>query len=222
MKYYTVTRQVVPEDGEPHPPAGVSPAFDTKAEALDWLAKKTDSSEFKVTEVEKFTYGVFDEQMGELASWSYEQAAAAQEQWQKDNKSGASPMMQWTVLSNHLPECKKGWKNKDSKALMNAIALCGAAGLPVPRWVTSAMYEATSRINQYQESSWDVVLGQPHKGAKVSLLKAQKGKRIPAVLEVFRLVEQDPPTPTGKAIEQVAADHAISTKRLEGWYYEWQ
>ena len=222
MKCYRVTYDAISGDDDPHTPMYSSISFDSEEAAKEWLAKNPVSPEATVTEVEYLTYGILDAQMEEFSTWTMEQAIEAETLWREEKKSGRSPMHQWSVLKNHLPHCREGWEAGDSKALLLAVALCGSAGLPLPPWCATAIFEITGKINRLEETSWDKALGAPHKGRKVSLLKNQENKRRAAVMEVFHLVEQDPPIPVGKAINKVAAEYKVSIKLLEEWYYEWE
>lgn len=219
MKYYSVTRNVTSADGIAKS-TRISPAFDTEADAHEWKSKNGPSGDCSITEVERSTYGIFDAQMAELTAWSKDEAVAAEDRWRKEKMSGVSPLKQWSVLKNHLPECHKKWDAGDSKALFTAVALCGSAGLPLPRWCTSPIFKASSQVNRYEEKSWDNVFGLPHKkGSKLFNLRNQQENKMSAVLYVYDLIERDPPVPVGKAIESAANEHAISTKLMEKWFY---
>ena len=74
----------------------------------------------------------------------------------------------------------------DRLALMRAIRLCLAAGIPVPKWAASAFGQAFDRVASKQAASWDEVFGRPWpKG--LHLARARRDDRLKwRVWDTFR------------------------------------
>ncbi|PVY78193.1 hypothetical protein C8D92_102233 [Tamilnaduibacter salinus] len=166
-------------------------------------------------------YGYLQEAMESLESWSLEEAIEIGEECVRSGVCDDSPAHQWSVWKNWLPPLEKRWQEGDSKALFEALSMCGEQGLPMPPWCVDAVQDASSKIKSFEVRNWNEIFAAPHKGRRIHDLKREANIKPPAIRQVLSLRERENPVPVMEALSHVAGEYAVSMEKLREWYYEY-
>lgn len=102
------------------------------------------------------------------AGWTWEQASAADKRYRRGRTVVSTdprphgPIVKWIAYSN-LKKEQKRFENGSDRALMDAIACCAWAAIPLPDWAAIAFWERHLKVVNFEAKTWDQAFGQPHK-----------------------------------------------------------
>ena len=170
--------------------------------------------------MKKKLYGYFQDAIDDLESWTIEEAREfGEKQWEEKGNGEIFPLHQWAIWNNYLPQFEQKWNDGDSKALIEALALCAQFGLPLPEWCGLAVSEASKKFSSLDARSWSDVFPEPFKGRRLHDLRREAKIKRPAVTEVLQLRERHDPLPVTEALQKVSEKYAVSMEKLRQWYY---
>lgn len=112
----------------------------------------------------------------------------------------------------------------DKQWVPEALFLCCAYSLPVPRWCATAFTSGWRKLFVYAETgSWDDIFGKPYpKGTHISKLRDQWRDSLPTFRHIRKMKDADPSLPIDeKLFEYVGRELGVggSTKVSEYYYY---
>lgn len=166
-------------------------------------------------------YGYFQGAIDDLEAWTIDEASEyGEKEWERQGNSEIFPLHQWAIWNNHLPQFEQKWNDGDSKALIEALALCAQFGLPLPGWCGVAVSEASKKLSSLDARNWNDVFPEPFKGRRLHDMRREANIKRPAVTEVLQLRERHDPVPVTEALQSVAEKYAVSMEKLRQWYYE--
>jgi len=134
-------------------------------------------------------------------------------------EDGTMVALQWSAWNHLLPKLETRWFNGDSRALVEALAICGEHGLPLPNWCACEMVNAFQKIESLEVRKWSDLFPELYKGRRLNDLRREQKLKSPAVQSVLKLREREEPIPILDALADVADEYAISPEKLRSWYY---
>jgi hypothetical protein len=172
--------------------------------------------------MKKNPYGYLQKTINDLESWTLDQARARGDIWINQGQGeGNSPTGQWAAWNNWLPLLEKRWKEGDSLALLEALAICAKYTLPMPPWCGDEVLAANRKVGSFEARSWSDLFPELHKGRRLHDLKRESKIKQAAINEVLDIRERgsigEPITDT---FCKVGDKYAVSMEKLRQWYYD--
>lgn len=167
--------------------------------------------------------GAGREELRKLYAWSFEDAKAAQDEWDKSgdhSQYAVGPLFRW-IAAQQLKDLKTMFDAGDKVALLETISLCALRDLSIPKWCAIAYLKAYRKVIHYKVGSWDDAFGKPNpKGTHLGA-KRQKREYMFAVYDRIKQIREiDPSVPIdGHLFETVGKEFGIGGKTLTEQYY---
>lgn len=161
----------------------------------------------------------------QLYAWNFEDAWAAQEEWENrygPHAMGRGPFFRW-VGAQELKEVFEIHKQGNKNAITEGLFVCTFYSLPMPKWLEMAYLGAYRAIRHYKKKSWDDVFGRPHpKGMHLETKRQESEKPFLVYKRIEQIKNEDPATAIdGALFERVGKEIGIGGKTLtESYYYK--
>jgi hypothetical protein len=108
-----------------------------------------------------------------------------------------------------------------SSSLMEAIAVCGSADIPLPRWAADAFSKAIRRVFSAEIATWDEAFGRPWpKRTDFSALRRHMGMMQEIFLRVRTLHEDGDRAIDEELFEDVGKEFKIGRSLCSKLYYQ--
>jgi hypothetical protein len=121
------------------------------------------------------------------------------------------------LADSNLPRCEKRFEQGDKGALIEAIAHCALAEIPLPSWARSSLIQAWADVTAYKYGSWDDVFGIPHELHKK--LRAARQKKALAWPAWLRITDLRRDRPHSDHFPEVAKEFKISEALCKKYFY---